>query len=138
MGLWLFPFGLLIFKSGFLPAFLGILLFLAGGAYVFEAVTWLLQPGTASWSARPHCRSERSSSQYRSGSCSWEQRISRWNPSAREPRELGKFCVLHDSLARGIGKCRASLSLDCPKFASCRRGDCSTGRKVDEHVAADG
>jgi hypothetical protein len=44
MGLWLFPFGLLIAKSRFLPRFLGVLLFLAGLAYVSETVTWLLFP----------------------------------------------------------------------------------------------
>jgi hypothetical protein len=44
MGLWLFPFGVLILKSGFLPPFLGVLLFLAGLAYAVEAVTWLLIP----------------------------------------------------------------------------------------------
>jgi hypothetical protein len=35
----------LILKSGFLPSFLAVLLFLAGLAYVVEAVTWLLLPG---------------------------------------------------------------------------------------------
>jgi hypothetical protein len=44
MGLWLFPFGWLVFRSGFLPRFLGLLLFIAGFAYFVEAVTWLLLP----------------------------------------------------------------------------------------------
>jgi hypothetical protein len=44
MGLWLFPFGWLVFKSGFLPRFLGVLLCIAGAAYFVEAVTWLLVP----------------------------------------------------------------------------------------------
>jgi hypothetical protein len=44
MGLWLFPLGLLIWRSGFLPWILGALLFVAGFAYVVEAITWLLLP----------------------------------------------------------------------------------------------
>ena len=43
-GLWLFPLGLLIFRSGFLPRILGVLLFLAGSAYLAESFTWLLLP----------------------------------------------------------------------------------------------
>jgi hypothetical protein len=43
-GLWLFPLGLLIFKSGFLPRTLAVLLFIAGCAYLAEAITWLLLP----------------------------------------------------------------------------------------------
>ena len=44
MGLWLFPLGLLIFRSGFLPRILGLLLFVAGFAYLAESITWLLLP----------------------------------------------------------------------------------------------
>jgi hypothetical protein len=33
-GLWLFPFGLLVFRSGFLPRILGLLLFVSGFGYV--------------------------------------------------------------------------------------------------------
>ncbi|HET9794468.1 MAG TPA: DUF4386 domain-containing protein [Thermoanaerobaculia bacterium] len=44
MGLWLFPLGVLIWRSGFLPRFLGLLLFVAALAYFAEAVTWLLLP----------------------------------------------------------------------------------------------
>jgi Domain of unknown function (DUF4386) len=35
-GLWLFPFAVLTFKSGFLPRFLGVLLILSGVAYVLS------------------------------------------------------------------------------------------------------
>lgn len=43
-GLWLFPFGLLVMRSGFLPRLLGPLLVLAGGAYVVGSLTSLLLP----------------------------------------------------------------------------------------------
>ena len=41
-GLWLVPFGLLVMKSRFLPRVLGILLVIAGGAYVAHRVISLL------------------------------------------------------------------------------------------------
>src|SRR5512135_2947538 len=44
MGLWLFPLGILIWRSGFLPRFLGLLLFVAAFAYLADTVTWLLLP----------------------------------------------------------------------------------------------
>jgi hypothetical protein len=44
MGLWLFPFGWLVFKCGFLPRFLGVLLIIAGCAYCAGALAWLLAP----------------------------------------------------------------------------------------------
>ena len=43
-GLWLFPFGILIIRSGFIPRFLGLLLFIAGFAYVADSFTSLLLP----------------------------------------------------------------------------------------------
>jgi len=43
-GLWLFPMGLLIWRSGFLPKFLGALLFVNGAAYLAQATIDLLWP----------------------------------------------------------------------------------------------
>ena len=43
-GLWLFPFGLLVFRSGFLPRFLGVWLMLGCFAYLVLSVTALLFP----------------------------------------------------------------------------------------------
>lgn len=43
-GLWLFPFGVLVFKSRFLPRALGVLLVIACFAYVTDSLTSLLLP----------------------------------------------------------------------------------------------
>jgi hypothetical protein len=43
-GLWLFPLGYLVFKSGFLPRILGVLLIIAGFGYLIEFVTYFLFP----------------------------------------------------------------------------------------------
>lgn len=44
-GLWLLPFGLLAYKSGFIPRILGIFLILNGIAYIIHCLTHLLLPG---------------------------------------------------------------------------------------------
>ena len=44
-GLWLFPFGILVVRSGFIPRILGVLLFVAGIAYLTGFLTALLLPG---------------------------------------------------------------------------------------------
>ena len=44
-GLWLFPFGYLVFRSGFLPKILGILLMLGCVGYLVEVFGELLIPG---------------------------------------------------------------------------------------------
>jgi Domain of unknown function (DUF4386) len=46
-GLWLFPFGVLVMKSGFLPRILGVLLIINGFAYPAVTLTWLLLPDYA-------------------------------------------------------------------------------------------
>ena len=43
-GLWLFPFGALVIQSGFIPRWLGVLLFVAGSAYLASATVSILQP----------------------------------------------------------------------------------------------
>jgi hypothetical protein len=43
-GLWLFPFGVLVYRSGFLPRILGVLLVPAGVGYVAASLTSLLSP----------------------------------------------------------------------------------------------
>lgn len=43
-GLWLFPFGILVIRSHFIPRFLGYLLFLAALGYLASSLTFLLLP----------------------------------------------------------------------------------------------
>jgi len=43
-GLWLFPFGILVIQSRFIPRILGYLLFLAGVGYLASSLTFLLLP----------------------------------------------------------------------------------------------
>ena len=43
-GLWLFPFGYLVFKSGFLPKLIGILLMIGCFGYVADAFIYILNP----------------------------------------------------------------------------------------------
>jgi hypothetical protein len=47
-GLWLFPFGVLVYKSGFLPRIIGVLLIIAGFGYLAGSLTSLLFPTYAS------------------------------------------------------------------------------------------
>ena len=44
LGLWLFPFGVLVFRSGFLPRILGVLLIAACFGYLADSLTSLLLP----------------------------------------------------------------------------------------------
>ena len=43
-GLWLYPFGRLVMKSGFIPKIIGILLMVNCGAYIVDALIFLLVP----------------------------------------------------------------------------------------------
>ncbi|MDH3746959.1 MAG: DUF4386 domain-containing protein [Gammaproteobacteria bacterium] len=43
-GLWLFPFGYLVYRSRFIPKILGVLLFIAGLAYVLSSFTFFVLP----------------------------------------------------------------------------------------------
>jgi hypothetical protein len=43
-GLWLFPFGILVIRSGFIPRVFGILLMIAGSAYLVSAFTAIVLP----------------------------------------------------------------------------------------------
>ena len=48
-GLWLLPFGLLIYKSGFIPKVIGILLLIGCFSYVMEWLSQLLITGGIAW-----------------------------------------------------------------------------------------
>lgn len=43
-GLWLFPFGLLVYRSRFIPKILGVLLIVAGAGYLLGTITFLVLP----------------------------------------------------------------------------------------------
>jgi hypothetical protein len=43
-GLWLFPFGLLVYRSRFIPKILGVLLIIAGIGYLLGTITFLILP----------------------------------------------------------------------------------------------
>ena len=46
-GLWLFPFGSLVIRSGFIPRFLGVFLMIAGFGYLVSSFTTILLPQNA-------------------------------------------------------------------------------------------
>lgn len=57
-GLWLFPFGYLVFRSGFLPRVLGVLLMMGCVGYLIDVLGNMLAPGyrdtaIAAWVTRP-------------------------------------------------------------------------------------
>jgi len=52
-GLWLLPFGLLVYKSRFIPRIFGILLIIAGVAYINSSLTSLLFPSYSTFVSQP-------------------------------------------------------------------------------------
>lgn len=52
-GLWLLPFGLLVYKSGFIPRIFGILLVIAGTAYMIDSTIALLFPSYSVFVNKP-------------------------------------------------------------------------------------
>ena len=52
-GLWLIPFGQLVYKSGFIPRIFGILLIIAGIAYVIDSFTFFLFPSYRAFLNQP-------------------------------------------------------------------------------------
>ena len=48
-GLWLFPFGIVVMRSGFIPRFVGIAAMIAGAGYVFSSSVSLFLPALAQW-----------------------------------------------------------------------------------------
>ena len=52
-GLWLLPFGLLVYKSGFIPRIFGILLAIAGIAYMIDCTIAILFPSYSSFVKYP-------------------------------------------------------------------------------------
>jgi len=55
-GLWLLPFGLLVYRSRFIPRLLGVFLLVAGSAYLVSAATHFVFPAwyqTVFWGAAP-------------------------------------------------------------------------------------
>ena len=52
-GLWLLPFGLLVYKSEFIPRIFGILLIVGGFAYIIDSTIGILFPGYSSFVKYP-------------------------------------------------------------------------------------
>ena len=48
-GLWLIPFGQLVYKSNFIPRLFGVLLLIAGVGYMIDSLTFMLYPGYRSY-----------------------------------------------------------------------------------------
>lgn len=69
-GLWLFPFGILVIRSGFFPRVLGILLLVAGSAYLTTSVVSIVLRLRATPFRGWRCRSFSESSRSSSGSSS--------------------------------------------------------------------
>jgi hypothetical protein len=51
-GVWLLPLGILVYRSGFLPRLLGVLVFIAGCTYVLNCLAYYFLPEHARMIAR--------------------------------------------------------------------------------------
>jgi hypothetical protein len=105
-GLWLFPLGLLVYRSGFLPRFLGILLIVGTLGYLILFVEAFFYPG-----------SERTL----------------WSNPFLVVTHLSELALLLWLLIRGVNleqwrKWVAGLALTLIRFSNCRRTDTSSGR----------
>ena len=80
-GLWLLPFGYLVYRSGFLPKALGVVLMVGGVGYVTHFVATMLLPGYP------------------------EMAIVRW---IRKPAGLGEMGAALWMAVRGAGRTRAA------------------------------
>jgi hypothetical protein len=52
-GLWLIPFGYLVYNSGFIPRIFGIFLTIAGIAYIIDSFITVLYPGYSAYLNQP-------------------------------------------------------------------------------------
>ncbi|MGC4071609.1 MAG: DUF4386 domain-containing protein [Nibricoccus sp.] len=91
-GLWLFPFGWLVFKSGFLPKILGLFLMLGCFGYLVEVFGRLLVPGYAESAVARFAVKPASIGEI--GTCLWLLIVGVRRPC--QPREMKRGQIAHD------------------------------------------